>query len=284
MRFLPIILVALFGLSCPKGTPGNGGEQVRKPQQASPEESKSQPFAGTLTAWADPLLMVPLEAVGADLDKWYGIKLELTPVDRGELFERIETGGLDNLPDVFLVGHPDLFTGLREAGLIDEQDTRTFAGDRLVVVQKRGTGLRVRDLFKMYKLYFEAFGLGEDTTTAGFYGYQALLTCGVHKRIEDRLVLLPSTQAIIDAVEGGEVELAIMAVSSATQTPGLEVLHVVDETFHEDIRYLAIPARGTSANPTVTEFLRLLAEDAGVQHSLMGYGLLDRAAAMEETK
>lgn len=284
MRFLPIILVALFCVSCPKGASQEAASPTKPTKQAKPAVSDARPYAGMVTAWADPLLLVPLEAVGAELEKWYGIELELTPVDRGELFERVETGKLDNLPDVFLVGHPDLFMALREAGLIDEQDARTFAGDRLVVVQKRGTGLRVRDLFEMYKLYFEAFGLGEDTTTAGFYGYQALLTCGVHKRIEDRLVLLPSTQAIIDSVEAGEVELAIMAVSTATQTPSLEVLHIVDETFHEDIRYLAIPARGTSANPTVTEFLRLLAEDAGVQHSLMGYGLLDRATALEETK
>ena len=284
MRLLPIILLALFAVSCPQDVPQKVDNPGGPNHQAKPNKSEARPYAGTLIAWTDPLLMVPLEAVGADLNKWYGIKLELTPVDRGELLQRIESGAVGNLPDVYLVGHPDLFTALREAGLIDEQGSRTFAGDRLVVVQKRGNRLVVKDLFEVYKLYIKAFGLGQETSTVGHYGYQALLTCGVHPRIEERLVLLPDTQAISAALEAGEVELALIAMSSAVQTPELEVLHVVDETFHEDIRYLAVPAKGKSENPTVSEFLRLLAEDAGVQQSLMGYGLVGRATAMEETK
>lgn len=285
MRLLPLIFITLFAVSCPRGAPQDAATQAPPPAQQKVAKAKAQPYAGTVTAWADPLLMVPLEAVGADLDKWYGIKLELTSVDRGELLTRIENGDLDNLPDVFFVGHPDLFTALREAGVVNEADARTFAGDLMAIVQKRDGGYLIKgELFDMYKLFFDHFGLGEDTTTAGLYGYQALYTCGIYSRLEERYVMLPTSQAIIDALEAEEVELAIMAASTATQTPKLEVLRVIDETYYEDIRYLAVPTNSDTPNSTISELLRLLAEDAGVQHALMGYGLLDRTAAMDETK
>jgi len=284
-----LLTLCLFAAGCPDQ---DGQSTEVQPQTLSTPDAEpaaipvEQPAANDtppLRIWADPAFEVPLKALADDFQARYAPGYELRLIERGELLDLIAEG-IAELPDVFVIAERGLLTALTEASLADETSARTFAGDRLVVARRPGETWASATLFDLHRLFFEGFGLADPGTALGYYSDQALISEGVRPRIEERLKLQPSIRALEVALAHDTVQIIMVYASTVVQADNLEVVLVVGEDLHEDIRYLAVAGAGRFDRPGVMDLLRFLAEDDEVQVKLAGYGLVDRETAMVEDR
>jgi molybdate transport system substrate-binding protein len=268
------LCLMLLAAGCPRPQSGPAGSSA---PPAKPAAVKTG-----LVVWADPALQVPLEALLAGSGQLEA-KLNLEWKERGEVSDALDAlaqGQAPAWPDVFILADVRLLGRLREAGVIDESTGRTFAGDRLVLIQQRGAHWQSATLFDIYRLRFEHLAVGSDRTAAGYYGQQALVSDGLGQRLESRLLHVDTTGGIATALTSGKAQLALVFASLAAHTQGVETTLLIGTDLHEDIRYQAVAAAGRTGQPGAQQLLRLLAEDAAFQQQLQGYGLLDRKNAM----
>lgn len=260
---------------------------ARTGAQAAPEAAAAKPPAATrkLTVWADPLLEVPLTALKADFTAKCGGSYDLLFVERGELLDQAKTAQAETaLPDIFITADGRTLRALLAAGLVDEPTARTFAGDSLALVQLAGGRFVSGTLFDVYKMRFDHLAVGTESTAVGFYTHQALVTEGCFPRLEDRLLTFDRTADLLDSLTSGQSMIGIITKSQFVQSQGLDLMLLISERLHEDIRYQAVAARGRGSNDSVMALLRFLAEDEQVQLKLQGYGLSDRQTALIEDK
>jgi len=236
-----------------------------------------------LQVWAEPSLIAPLDAIAPALKK-RGVVLEITPKESGELAREAAAGKLGNPPEVFLFTGERTLPALVRAKAVEESTARTFAGDRLVVACRQGERWTSPTVFDLYKLRFKAFAVADSATALGEFCDEALRSDGAYKRVVDRIKRYPGQKELIAALIANEVQLAMVYASTVAQDPDLGASVVVGADLHTDIRYRAVAAAGKGAAEGVGDLLRLLAEDAGIQQSLSGLGLLTRSGALEEVR
>ena len=279
LHWLMIVLPLLLA-GCPSGDDAarqNGAtDQGSAAKQAEPAEA--------LVVWADPLLKEPLAGLADKFKAQYAPGYVLLFLERAELVARMTAAEPPSAPDVFIVADVQTLVALRDSGVIDEASARTFAGDTLALVQPAGAGYGTATLFDIYKLRFDKLAVGAQDTSVGYYAWQALVTEGCFKRLEDRLRHYERTSELLDGFSSGAEELGIIATSQYVQADGLELVLRLGEDLHEDIRYQAVAAKGRGADEGAMRLLRFLAEDIGIQSKLEGFGLTDRQTAMVEDK
>ncbi|MCH7472503.1 substrate-binding domain-containing protein [bacterium] len=237
-----------------------------------------------LSIWADPALAAPLEDLADEFAARHAPGYTVRYMERGELLGLLEDGQAMHAPHAYIIADPVVYEALRKSGAIDESSARTFAGDRLAVVHREGENWMSPTLFDIYRLRYTWFGVGEQSTSAGYYSEQALVSEGVRPRIEKRIKSYGSTKTLLEALAADEVQLAMVYTSTAAQAGGIEVMLIAGEDLHEDIRYRVIAAAGRGADAAVGELLRFLAEEDEVQAIFNGYGLLGRKSALMEDR
>lgn len=284
MRWLTLALLLIPLAGCPSGGEDGGTAPGDSVPAATPAASNATAAGESLLVWADPLLHIVLEGLKDEFETRYAPGYSALYLERGELTARLAEDEPPPLPDVFVIADQEVFTALREGGFIDEATARTFAGDRLALVQQVGEGYECSSLFDVYKLRFDQFALGEAGTAVGYYGEQALITEGCFARLTDRLVRYGRTAELIGALSGVPRRLGIVCASTVVQRSELEVVMLISEERHQDIRYLAMASAGRGTDKSIAALLRFLAEEEEIQTLLGGYGLLDRDEALIENK
>ncbi len=287
MRNLILFMCVLLLAGCPQHLkPSEPGSAAATPAGAAPAAKPGAsipPVAAggeALEIWADPLLAPVLEALAPDFKLIYAPGYRLVLKERGELLDNLRQEGGPALPDV-ICADAGVITEYKTKQAVEEPTLRTFAGDRLVLAERPGFGYQSPSLYDIYQLRFTALGLGETSTLAGYYGEQALISEGAMRHVAERVKRYPATAALVDALNQDKVQ-AILITASAAAVGGVSAWLLIGEDLHEDIRYQAAASSRTNATPGVTELLRFLAEDAGVQATLEGYGLVRREVALEE--
>lgn len=276
-----ISIAALVLTGCPTANDDN----QTPARTAADDNAKPSAASQELLVWADPLLETALTALEIDFRAQHGGGYALLFLERWELLARATVAGEGaTLPDVFITADTHTLTALRESGVTDEVTARTFAGDSLALVQPSGRGYASQTLFDIYKLRFDHLAVGAEKTAVGFYARQALVTEGCFNRVEDRLKTFGRTGDLMASLSGGESPLGIITKSQFVQSDGLDLVLLISERLHEDIRYQAVAARGRGADPAVLALLRFLAEDEQIQLKLAGFGLADRETALVEDK
>ena len=279
--WLPLLM-----LLCVAGCPSGGKQPASAPSTASggaaPPQARNaqQPVA----ICADPALKVPLEALAADFKTLYPAGYTIRYLERGDLLIPLTASPPllpEPLPDVFVLADAKALEALRNMGAIDELTSRTFAGDRLVVVKRSGEEWKSATLFDVHRLRFKLLAQGSDHTALGYYTRQALIAEGCEQRLEDRIQRYPKTPEVLQSLCDGKTDLAIAFASNVAQAEGVETMLLVGSDMYEEIRYLAVAGTNSAAAPGVQELLRFLAEDPAVQQKWQGYGLLDRSTAMQ---
>jgi molybdenum ABC transporter molybdate-binding protein len=276
--YLSLTLLALLVISgCPQD-----------PQTAStapPTSPKAQTKHRKIVVWADPVLANALTGIAATYKKQTGSNYQVVPVERSarRAWAKDQAASMKGPePDVLLFAGRDEFVWLLEGQKIDEATSRTFAGDRLVVLKPLGTTYTTSSVFDLDKLLFKQLAVGDpEATTVGLYTHQALVSDGVHSRVKDRLATTKdSTQLPVLPTKGKNV-IAIGFASQAGGAKGIEPGLLIDASLHEPLQYKAVAVAGKGGDEAVMAFLRWLAENAGTQQALTGYGLLDRASALK---
>jgi hypothetical protein len=289
-----LLLCAICALTVLAGCP---------PKPKTDEKPAARPAAEapvkSLTLWADPALRGALDAL-KPLALQRGLRWDVSYVERGRLLEiaagkaltegtprsAVFSSAPDGLPapQALLISDEKVYEALRSGGLIDESSARSFAGDLLAVVSLKAKPWPAPSLYDLPLLGFELCGAGGVNTSVGQYGQQALVSSGVDKLLGERTKFYESLDALMAALKGGEVQVALTFASAAAQDPELEVSATVEEDLHEDVRYQALAVKGRERDAAVRALLKLLAEDAEAQRMLEAYGYLGREAALVEQK
>jgi len=255
----------------------------RQPASKPAPPPAPQPPTHILQVWAEPSLIAPLADIAPVLKK-HGLVLQITPKESGELARDAAAGKLGSPPEVYLFTGERALPALIKAKAVDEATARTFAGDRLVVAGRQGERWPSPTVFDLYRLRFKFFGVADSASALGEVCDEALKSDGAYKRIEQRIRRYPGQKELIAALIANEVQLAMVYASAVAQDPELGVSVVVGADLHTDIRYRAVAAAGKASAEGVGGLLRLLAEDAGIQQSLGGLGLLTRSGALEAVR
>ena len=259
----------------PAGQTADGAATTSEAPELSPD---------TVRVIADPTLKVPLNALAGSFAKQHKAGWHVDYFERGELTKQLAADPA-SMPYAIVLTDKIQMDELAAGGLVDTVTSRTFAGDRLVVVSSAaGPEWRPSSFFDLYKLRFTALGTGDASTIAGFYAEQAFATSGSHAKVADRLMAFPTLDALMDALTKDQVQMAVVTASPVAQRADLRTVLVIDEELYEDIRYQAAAVAGKSEAPGAMELLKFLAENAAVQKQLGGYGLEDRVQAMKETQ
>lgn len=271
--FIATIMLALL-CGCPQQQASEG----QSPDAAAPARQSSAPRM--LSVVCDPLLTDLLSELQGSLPA--EVKgLELQPLESGELRQRIESGADFSGVDAFIFADPAARKALTEAGLLSDPTIRTFAGDRLALICRKGESWHANMLFDIYRLRFKWIGIGSEDTANGFYARQALVSDGVMPRVEDRLSLPGDVATILsDLLVDENTQLAIVPRSSILGNDELKIMLLLGRDLHEDFLYQAAAASGREDDAAVMALLTGLAEDSQVQELIAGYGFDNRDEAM----
>ncbi|MCB1186307.1 substrate-binding domain-containing protein [bacterium] len=267
-----IAILALTMLSsCPQSQPATDG------QAAAPAREASKPRKLRLVC--DPLLVSLLETLEPELGN--GLKgIELEPLERGELLDKVAAGEKFAGVDAFLFSDPEVRSALSGAGLLSEATMRTFAGDRLALIARKGESWRAESLFDIYRLRFKWLGVGSERTVTGYYAPQALVTDGVMPRVEDRLSHPDTAAAILQELLDNGSQMAIVPRSLIVGNEETKLVLLLPRDLHEDFIYQAAAASGLEDDSSVMALLTGLAENDAVQALIAGYGFDNRDEAM----
>lgn len=283
------------GSAAESAAPANKPTQPSPPPAGAggqPEALKLEPSSGPpVLVWAVPPVKAGLDALGPGFARVHDGGWNVVYLDRQDMLKGFDSA--QPAPQVLVFADTDTGNELRAKGRIEEPTLRTFAGDTLVIVCRAGESWATATVFDLWELRFTKFGLGDkEATTAGYYGYQALVSDGAYKRIAERVTEFPSQDALLEALlnvedskalenQRGAVQLAIVTASTAATTKGLKAILAIPGDLHEPLRYQAAAVKGHAKDPGVENLLRLIAEDPVAQATLQGYGYLGRTAALE---
>ncbi|MBN2082999.1 substrate-binding domain-containing protein [bacterium] len=281
-RWLVLIVLSALLAACPQAEPGDNTPASQPAASTSTDTAPGTASlaGGAVTVWAEVLLAEPLTALSEDFKAQYAGGWRVEYKERGVMLTAITADSPPELPAVVLFADTQVRDQLIERGQIEEATLRTFAGDVLVLAQIKDGLFATGSLYDIYKAPFTHLLLGSPQTTVGYYGEQALISEGCFSRVESRLKLVDSTAELVGSLLSEEKVVGIVMASQVVQSGGLEVMTMVSERTHEDIRYSAAATTGHSGDPGVMDLLRFLAEDEAIQLKLEGYGLLNRETAL----
>lgn len=285
---LSLLLLLLLTAACPRQdrdtaatAPADGTAEPDATATGAPAEPEPEPYPKGIVVFHDPALGEPMQAFAKQVFIVQAQELALRPAELPEITAIMQDPSRVQ-PQIVIFGYQPLLPKLAADGMIVETTARTFAGDRLVLAEKAGTGFETPTLFDTHKLRFNKLGYLSEETSLGKPSYQALVSDALLERIKDRTQTFASLRELFAALTDGTVELALLPASLAAQSTAIRPVLVVDEDLHEDIRYVAAATPGNETKPTVLEVLKLLAEDQTLQQLFVGYGLLNRETALVE--
>jgi len=283
IHWLALIVLSALLAACPQAEPGDNPPVSNPAVSSTTTDTAAQteiPAGGAVTVWAEVLLEKPLTALADDFEAQYAGGWQIEFMERGEMLAAITADQPSELPAVLLFADTQVRDQLFEHDLIDEATLRTFAGDVLALAQIKDGLYATGSLYDVYKAPFNKLLIGSPQTAVGYFGEQALISEGCFSRVEDRLQIIDGTAKLIDSLLTEEKVVGLVMASQVVQSGELEVMTMVSERTHEDIRYSAVATLGHGGGAGVMELLRFLAEDEAVQLKLEGYGLLNRETAL----
>jgi molybdenum ABC transporter molybdate-binding protein len=271
----------LAGLAgCPQGPAG--GKAASTPAAGTAPLQGGTP-TGALSLWADPVLAAALTGLERDYHAATGGSYQVTPVERGALLEWAKSGDAADrpAPDVLLFAGNATLAALLAGKRIDEATSRTFAGDRLVVLKPLGSSFEAHKVFDLADLHFQHLAVADpDKTALGFYTQEALQSDGALPRVKSRLQAYPDS-TLLPTLPGKDAStLAFAFMSQAGGAAKVEPLLLVDKSLHEAVQYRAAAVAAKGQDAAAQGFLRWLAENDKTQQALGGYGLLSRAITL----
>lgn len=282
---LCLVLLMLLACSCPARKAEAPQESVtaQKPAATEKADETKKPKARQtdLVIWRDPALGEPMKAFSEQVFIKLAKRLDMKDADLADI-AAIKDNPPEEMPQIIIFGYAPMLKQFVDDGIIVEESARTFAGDRLVLAEKRGMGYETPSLFDSYKLHFNKLGYLNDSTALGKPSSQALVSDGLLDRIKDRTVEFASIRPLFGALLSGDIELAILPASLVAQSETVSPVLIIGADLHEDIRYIAAATPGNADDPTVQRILRMLAEDDDIQKLFVGYGMLSRKAALIE--
>ncbi len=196
-----------------------------------------------------------------------GLPIELSYDASSRIATQIDRGAP---VDVFLSADENWTHWLAGRGRVDATDIVAFAGNRLALVSRGGSGASLSRLDDLPGAGLRIALAGEHVP-AGRYAEAALRAAGVWDAVEPDLIRGGSVLGVIEWVRRGEADAGLVYASDAARDQTLTTLVSVPEALHRPIRYTAAPLR--DVGEPAREFVEFLASP-GAMDALSGAGLV----------
>lgn len=148
--------------------------------------------------------------------------------------------------DLFVSASKEWTDRLVEKRLMDGDDRRVIAGNRLVFIQPAPHDVFVQEPADLARLNHIALG-DPATVPAGRYARQYLEKQGLWDALQESIGFAGNVRAVLALVERGEVGGGFVFATDAravTSEPGIRIALTVDPSQHDPIVYeAAVPAR-----------------------------------------
>ncbi len=214
-----------------------------------------------------------LDEIGAEWDR-RGYRTPVISYAGSQAVARQVEGGAP--ADIVVLADIEWMDMLVEHGRADGTTRRDLISNRLVVVRRTsgppGAGLQ-------RALAGNRIAMGDpDAVPAGRYARAALVTLGLWRSVEPRVIATDSVRAALVLAERGEVDAAIVYASDAAASNTVAIAAHVPPAAHPPIRYSAALLT-KSENADAAGFLGFLASpDAARIFVRHGFVPLPRAA------
>lgn len=261
-RSLLVSLVVVGGLS------GCGDRIEAAPASSgSPQEVVEAPAGPhTVVVFATASLRAPFTALAARYEQEHpGAKVDLH-IDGGAQLLAQANGGA--VADVFAIGDSSLMSRFAAAALLAAHSPAELARNRVAIVVRPGNAKRVQSLRDLVRADV-AVALGARSSSIGRHARWALSKqqLEVAPKAEG-----PSAEAVLAKVRAGEVDAAVVYVTSLRGVDGVEMV-AVPEAENTPVLY-SISAARSAAEPRGAAAFRALALGPAGQAILADCGFL----------
>jgi molybdate transport system substrate-binding protein len=222
----------------------------------------AEPASRPVTVFAAASLTNVLDELGREFTRTTGVPVRFSFASSAILARQIEAGAR---ADVFLPADQEWMEYLERRSLIQTSSRRDVAGNRLVLIAPRASGLQL--VIEPGFPLVAALGKGRlatgdpDSVPAGRYARAALTSLGVWDDVADRLVRADDVRHALMFVARGEAPLGIVYATDARVDGHVRIVGTFPADSHLPITYpVALTRR---AGPDAERFVQFVLGDAG---------------------
>ena len=217
-------------------------------------------LAGDITIFAAASLTNAAKNIGQQFEKETGIKCKFNFASSGQLARQIEAGAP---ADLYLSANISWLKYLIEQKLISSENSKLFAGNRLVFISPKAHKKLKLELKKEFNLLNQFEGrlvIGDPGhVPAGKYAQEALSKLKWFAPLKKRLLFCSSVREALRIIELGEWNLGIVYLSDAKQSKKIQIQKYFPEELHTKIRYGA--AIINTENTSAQKFYKFLSSE-----------------------
>lgn len=201
----------------------------------SPSLAAADTPPGELTVYAAASLRDVLQSLAPKCEKVTGTRLVFNFGASNDLARQIEAG---NKADVFLSADEAWMDKVAQAGLVDAGSRRALLSNRLVVIARQDSSVRIAAPSDLAASAIKRISLADpQAVPAGKYARAWLDKTGVWETIADRILPALDVRAALAAVESGGADVGVVYRTDAAISDKVRVLYEVPESDGPRISY-----------------------------------------------
>jgi molybdenum ABC transporter molybdate-binding protein len=205
----------------------------------------------------------PVEAVAAEYEKTYGVKIQIQPGASQTLLANMQLSGVG---DLYLPADDSYITVARSKGLV--QETAPLATMKPVLAVKRGNPKQIRALDDLLRPDVKTGFADPEAAAVGKVTRDALVSAGKWEPLAKKAVVTtPTVNDVANAIDVGTVDAGFVWDANVAQMKGkLEAVAVPE--FSQLTAHVSLCVLKSSKDPTAAlRFLRYLSSrDKGLPH------------------
>ena len=211
-----------------------------------------------------------LEEVGDDFHQARGVRVRFSYGGSVAMAQQLVCGAP---ADLFLSAGPGPMDALEREGLLTPGTRVDLLGNALVVVAEEGDVAALSDPQDLLSPDVRRIAVADpQLAPAGAYAREALQSLGLWASLEPKLVMGANVRTVLEYVDSGNADAAVVYASDASISPDLRVLWTFAPETHSPVVYPVAVLREAVA-PDVARLFRefLLGAEAGEVFDRSGF-------------
>ncbi len=178
--------------------------------------------------------------------------------------------------DVFLAAATQQMQDLDTKGLLLPNSRRDLLTNQLVLITPKSITVPLKDFSDLTKPEVKRIAIGQPVTVpAGKYGLEVLAALKILPQVESKFVFGNSVQAVLAAVQTGDVEAGIVYITDAKGSDQVAIAAVADPQLHTPIRYPVAVVKSSKLPTQAKQYIEFLqTEPVKKIFQQYGFGIL----------
>ncbi|EGT3614942.1 molybdate ABC transporter substrate-binding protein [Clostridium perfringens] len=209
----------------------------------------------TLTVSIAASLQKPMEKIGADFEKEYGVKVQYNVGGSGTLKKQIDDGAD---VDLFFSANTKYAQDLIDSGLVNKNESYKILSNELVLIENNDYNQKINSLEDLKNVEGKIAMGDVSTVPAGQYAKESLEKLGLFKGIESKLVFARSVTSVKTYVENGEANLGFVYKTDALDLKNSKIVYEVPNDYHKPIEYELCLLKNSKNSEEAKKFINYL--------------------------